>query len=235
MFNSKQLRPIFLTTITVTSISLSFIPQTLGESIRVNSQASFSLTSIIKRILGGEPEDKGRGRKGGSRGDDFCLINPGENEKVWHLNPLFIWQGDTNKIGLKEKGKNIVLWRDSLAQTESNFKSAQYKGLPLQFGKSYEWLFYSNTSKNIVRLVPFQIMDATERAPITADLSALTKKLKAEGATEEEIALKRANYFENRQLWGDVLQELYSVKNPSVKLQSIADKVKNGICKPSSK
>ena len=80
--------------------------------------------------------------------------------------------------------------------------------------------------------MPFQIMDATERAPITAELSALNKKLKAEGATEEEIALERANYFFRRKLLGDVLQELYSVKNPSVKLQSIADKVTNGICEP---
>lgn len=230
MSKSKQLRPIFLTTITVTFISLSFIPKTLGAGIIVNPQSSWR--SIIQRILGGEPEDKGRGANGGSRGDDFCLINPGENEKVWHLNPLFIWQGDTNKIGLREKGKKIVLWRDSVAQKESNLKSVKYKGLPLQFGKTYEWLFYSNTSKNIVREIPFQIMDATERAPITAELSALNKKLKAEGATEEEIALERASYFENRKLWGDVLQELYSVQNPSVKLQSIANEVTNKICKP---
>lgn len=230
MSKSKQLRPIFLTTITVTFISLSFIPKTLGAGIIVNPQSSWR--SIIQRILGGEPEDTGRGANGGSRGDDFCLINPGENEKVWHLNPLFIWQGDTNKIGLREKGKKIVLWRDSVAQTESNLKSVKYKGLPLQFGKTYEWLFYSNTSKNIVREIPFQIMDATERAPITAELSALNKKLKAEGATEEEIALERASYFENRKLWGDVLQELYSVQNPSVKLQSIANEVTNKICKP---
>lgn len=230
MSKSKQLRPIFLTTITVTFISLSFIPKTLGAGIIVNPQSSWR--SIIQRILGGEPEDTGRGANGGSRGDDFCLINPGENEKVWHLNPLFIWQGDTNKIGLREKGKKIVLWRDSVAQKESNLKSVKYKGLPLQFGKTYEWLFYSNTSKNIVREIPFQIMDATERAPITAELSALNKKLKAEGATEEEIALERASYFENRKLWGDVLQELYSVQNPSVKLQSIANEVTNKICKP---
>jgi hypothetical protein len=230
MSKSKQLRPIFLTTITVTFISLSFIPQTLGAGIIVNPQPSWR--SIIQRILGGEPEDKGRGANGGSRGDDFCLINPVENEKVWHLNPLFIWQGNTNKIGLREKGKNIVLWRNSVAQAKSNLKSAQYKGLPLQFAKTYEWLFYSNTSKNIVREIPFQIMDATERAPITAELSALNNKLKAEGATEEEIALERASYFENRKLWGDVLQELYSVKNPSEKLQSIANEVTNKICKP---
>ena len=230
MSKSKLLRPIFLTIITVTSISLSFIPQTLGASIIVTPQPSWR--SIIQRILGGEPQDTGRGANGGSRGDDFCLINPGENEKVWHLNPLFIWQGDTNKIGLREKGKNIVLWRDSIAEAESNLKSVKYKGLPLKFGKTYEWLFYSNTSKNIVREIPIQIMDATERAPITAELSALNKKLKAEGATEEEIALERANYFFRRKLLGDVLQELYSVKNPSVKLQSIADKVTNGICEP---
>ncbi len=230
MSKSKQLRPIFLTTITVTFISLSFIPQTLGAGIIVNPQSSWR--SIIQRILGGEPQDTGRGANGGSRGDDFCLINPGENEKVWHLNPLLIWQGDTNKIGLREKSKNIVLWRDFVAQKESNLKSLKYKGLPLKFGKNYEWLFYSNTSKNIVREISFQIMDATERAPITAELSALTKKLKAESATEEEIALERASYFENRKLWGDVLQELYSVKNPSAKLNNIADKVTNGICKP---
>jgi hypothetical protein len=230
MSKSKLLRPIFLTTITVAFISLSFIPKTLGAGIIVNPQPSWR--SIIQRILGGETEDKGRGANGGSRGDNFCLINPGEDEKVWHLNPLFIWQGNTNKIGLREKGKKIVLWRNSVAQTESNLKSVKYKGLPLQFGKTYEWLFYSNTSKNIVREIPFQIMDATERAPITAELSALNNKLKAEGATEEEIALERANYFENRQLWGDVLQELYSVKNPSEKLQSIANEVTNQICKP---
>ena len=234
MSNSKRLTHIFLTTIAVTSISLSFIPQTLGASIVVNSEVSW--TSIIERILGGEPEDKRRGRDGGSRGDDFCLINPGKNEKVWHLYPLFIWQGDTNTIGVRPQGQNIVLWRAKKeGNSEVNFKSAQYTGFPLQFGKSYDWLFYSNTSKNIVTWESFQVMDALERAPITADLSALNQKLEAEDATQEEIALQRASYFVDRQLWSDALQELFSVKSPSMELKNTVDKLTNWVCKPTSK
>lgn len=71
-------------------------------------------------------------------------------------------------------------------------------------------------------------MPASDRDKIQADLQTLEQKLWATGAGQEEIALKKANYFLNYKIkqkidknqalnpWSDVLQSLYEVENPSL-------------------
>ncbi|NET61504.1 MAG: hypothetical protein F6K47_36905, partial [Symploca sp. SIO2E6] len=73
----------------------------------------------------------------------------------------------------------------------------------------------------------FRIMEAEEREAIAKELAALENRLKTEGASAEEIALKRANYFEGKELWSDVLREIYSVSNPSSELKQMQENIQN--------
>ena len=57
---------------------------------------------------------------------------------------------------------------------------------------------------------------APKRDRITEELTALEGRLK--GASEETIALEKADYFAKEGLWSDALQELYSVSKPSAEV-----------------
>jgi hypothetical protein len=77
-------------------------------------------------------------------------------------------------------------------------------------------------------------MGSPERERLAAELAALEAQLKAAGATAEEIALERANYFAQRDLWSDALQEIDSAKNSSVELTGKLQDLVNYLCEPSS-
>jgi hypothetical protein len=73
-------------------------------------------------------------------------------------------------------------------------------------------------------------MDAEKRDRIKTQLQILERELKAEGATAEERAMKRAEYFARQQLWSDVLQEAYSLENPSTALAKIVQTIPTQLC-----
>lgn len=60
--------------------------------------------------------------------------------------------------------------------------------------------------------------DGGSKAPITAELPQLEERV--EGASQETIALEKANYFAGKELWSDALRELSSVPTPSVELKN---------------
>jgi Skp family chaperone for outer membrane proteins len=57
-------------------------------------------------------------------------------------------------------------------------------------------------------------MDAREREQVNTQLQSLERELKAKGATVQESAARRAQYFAQRQLWSDAWREAFSVDNP---------------------
>ena len=56
-------------------------------------------------------------------------------------------------------------------------------------------------------------MNTEERNQIAEELKSLEEQLKVAQATAEEISLERANYFAQKNLWSDALQEMSSVPN----------------------
>ena len=182
-----------------------------------------------------EPLDKGRGRLGGSRGDTICLITPGKNEKIWHLNPTFIWKGNLAAVGIRRSKDKLALWRHSVPE-KKDFQITSYKGLPLQFGESYDWLFFTSVNSLAPsRRISFTVMDSLERISITDEIAVLEKKLNNQKVSEEIIALHKAEYFSQKKLWGDVLIEMYSVKNPSQELRTNLNRITQRICGKSSR
>lgn len=168
----------------------------------------------------------------GSRGE-LCLLVPSEGkpEILWRDRPLFVWQGLERTIGLRRAGSETVFWRRSLTQPGAVVNQMQFVGLALQPGQTYELLVFSSpTARQPVRWQPFTVMPNRDRTSMTAELQALTTQLKNEGATAEAIAQRRAQYFVDRQLQADAIQEAYSVSNPSIALQQLTTDIPERLC-----
>lgn len=170
-----------------------------------------------------------------SRGG-VCAISPRASStttEIWSDRPLFVWQSQFApivRIEVHPTGSNEVLWHPSVVgQTK-----ALYDG-KLQPGQTYDWLLFNTSDKHAKPLgqVTFRVIDGQKRQQIETRLQSLDKELKDKGATPEEIALQRANYFASQQLWSDVLQEVYSLKKPSPELIKIVQSIPKQICKPS--
>ncbi len=160
----------------------------------------------------------------------ICPISPGliETYLVWHDRPLFVWQGEGAQIRVRDHESQAVLWTQSLKATD---RQIAYNGKePLQPGKLYQWQLLGTESSSSDRnhWTTFKVMPASDRDKIQADLQTLEQKLRATRADQEEIALKKADYFLNYKIkqqidknealnpWSDVLQSLYEVENPSL-------------------
>ncbi|MCA1994525.1 MAG: hypothetical protein LDL41_21145 [Coleofasciculus sp. S288] len=161
----------------------------------------------------------------------LCAIAPRSimtNTKVWSDRPLFVWRGNLGKIEVHPHKSDEVLWSQTVTSTDN---SVTYAGEALQPGQTYDWVIFSPQNSRIF-LIPFQVMEAPERDRIRVRLTILEQELKEKGATPEEIANARANYFAQQQLWSDVLKEVYSIENPSPELETIIQEIPSQLCKP---
>jgi hypothetical protein len=159
----------------------------------------------------------------------FCAITPrsiNTDTQVWSDRPLFVWQGNYQKIGLRLEGNQEVFWTQTVA---SGDKSVIYTGDALQPGQTYNWVIFSQQN-NPIMFIPFKVMDAPERDRIRVRLTILERELKDIGATPEEIAMQRANFFARQELWSDVFKEIYSLKNPSPELEEILQQIPSTLC-----
>ncbi|OLT61664.1 hypothetical protein [Moorena bouillonii] len=182
--------------------------------------------------------------KGGSRGrsrsehpieQTLCMLTPGQlsdrdgnsNHKgsleIWSEQPLFLWQGEMKGIEVREMRTNQQLWEQSLEPTTT---SIVYQGKPLQPGKAYFWRNTIPLNELPTKRI-FRLMNDEKRNQITADLTALESNLKAQDASADQIALKRINYFINKQLWSDALREIYRMPNPPAEVTDLIDKINN--------
>ncbi len=165
----------------------------------------------------------------------LCMLTPGQlpdrdgnsNHKgtleIWSEQPLFLWQGKMKGIEVREMRTNQQLWEQPLEPTTN---SILYQGKELQPGIAYYW---RNTIplEELPTKISFRLMDDQKRNQVTADLTALESKLKANDASAERIALERVNYFINKQLWSDALREIYLMPNPPAEGTDVIDKINN--------
>ncbi|NEP37561.1 hypothetical protein [Moorena sp. SIO3B2] len=143
--------------------------------------------------------------------------------EIWSEQPLFLWQGKMKGIEVREMRTNQQLWEQPLEPTTT---SILYQGKPLQPGKAYYW---RNTIplEELPTKRSFRLMDDEKRNQITTDLNELESNLKAEDASADKIALKRINYFIDKQLWSDALREIYLMPNPPAEVTDLIDKINN--------
>jgi hypothetical protein len=174
---------------------------------------------------------------GGSRsGSGFCGISPavmGTSNTIWSDRPLFLWQGKVQKLELRPYFFDVAYKNQStLWSVVPTDRQASYPNEPLQAGQRYEWqvtYLSPQTNEPIQWQRTFQVMEKPERDQIAQDLSALDMQLKTQNAAVEDTALARANYFANKDLWSDAIQQIYTIGNPSSAgnefLQAATDRV----------
>jgi hypothetical protein len=74
------------------------------------------------------------------------------------------------------------------------------------------------------------MVDRQTRDRISSDLMTIEAQLQEEGASAEAIAYAKAEYFATRQMWADVLQQAYSVENPSMALTDFLQITRQQFC-----
>lgn len=201
-------------------------PTKSALSIPINQNLSWS---DIQRSLLNQEKDPPLGTRGG-----ICAIAPlavASNTTVWSDRPLFVWRGRTvvEQVQVRLPGSNKPLWSQDIP---SRTRRILYGGTePLQPGRTYQWVILG-LNKNPIGELSFRVMAAPERDRIKADLKKLDEELKAKRATPEDAALQRANFFAQRQLWSDALQEAYSVQTPSEELKTLIRNISTQPCSP---
>ena len=172
-----------------------------------------------------------------TRGDEVCPISPGNvgEQVIWSDRPLFIWQGKIpqSTINLYSSSANFnyeqdeqLFWSWS-GTVPPDSQGIVYGGRQLQPEFIYDWEFiaFDKTYRTT-----FILMEQSQRDAIATELEVIENKLEANGATAEEIAIVKADYFVNKQLWSDALQQLYSVENPSVNLSDKKQEIETYLC-----
>ncbi|BAY66446.1 hypothetical protein NIES22_65850 [Calothrix brevissima NIES-22] len=160
-----------------------------------------SLTGILALLLGGRKKERPI-----SRGD-LCLVSP--NGEIYSTNPMFLWRGKLKKIAVAKLPSRQNFWDlENIGQNNLAIYSGEEA---LQAGKKYQWRAFLGENPSL--LANFQLMDAQERQQITAELKILEQRLQTQGADEKTIALEKADFFAKKELWSDVLQQVYSVPN----------------------
>jgi hypothetical protein len=184
-------------------------PSSPEQPRRGTSRGSNPWTRILQ-ALAQDNQPAEDSKKGGSRGS--CLLSPialGSNKEIWNNRPLFVWTGRANRVELYQVGSDKALWSH---EVKLNQIKLLYDGEELKPGQTYEWRLIGFSQPVTTQ---FRVMDAQKRDRIKQELQRLKEQLQAQQSTPEDIARRRAQYFTERRLWLDVLQETYSVENPS--------------------
>jgi len=215
-----------LSSLLVTAMMFSGLPTGSTQTTR-------SWENIFSKDEDNEPPVPPASGGGTSRGGFICAIAPrsiGTITEVWSDRPLFVWQGVVGQIEVRKPATKETLWRQTVSAATSR---VIYGGEPLQPGQTYHWVIFDQANRSIAEF-PFQVMESEKRDRIKTRLQILDVELKEKGATAEEIALRRAQYFAQWQLWSDVLREVFSVENPSVALAEIAQTIPKPMCTSAS-
>ena len=170
---------------------------------------------------------------------NICEITPGllgETNLIYSDRPLFLWQGKVPQLEIylytpfSLEKEQEVLWSQRVA---SNSDSIFYSGEPLQPGQIYDWEIVVDAAANR-RRISFQVMDTAERDRISGELAQLETELTTSGASKEEIILAKSNYFAQRDLWSDALQQLSSLEEFSNVAKDNNQKIVSYICQSDS-
>ena len=215
------------------SAMISSVPTRASQVAKVQINLHESSKDIIQASFTKDntpPTDPGHGTV--SRGP--CTIAPLDlktNTEVWSDRPLFLWRGPIGRIEVRQQGSNDVLWRQPI---EPGVGRMQYAGEPLQPGRTYNWVLF-DLENNAISSIAFKVMNAREREQVNTQLLSLERELKAKGATTEESAARRAQYFAQRQLWSDAWREAFSVDNPVAIIETITQTTPTPFCTRSPK
>lgn len=180
-----------------------------------------------------DPEPPIKPRKAGSRPvNQICLISPDAPSQpriIWNTKPFFLWKGNISKIAVGIPNSKEYL----KTQIVTGNQNVNYTGQTLEPGKTYRLLIFLSELDNAspTMFIPFKIMEAPKRNRIGAELKLLEILQQNQGADAEKIAQRKAEYFAEKGLWSDALQQAFSIPNPSPELSQIIEDLPWELCK----
>jgi len=220
----------------LTGLSLLLVDGLLFSVMAQSVPPAQSNTTSLENV----DEMFNRRRRTGARRGGLCLVAPASDMlqasfEVWSDRPLFLWQLENRDL----TPERLQVFAATVDQEEywsvlvnPEQQAALYAGTPLRPGQVYTWTlrFDATHSASTAPNVTFRIMAENQRNQIAMELADLTTQLQATGATPEAIALQRAEYFAERDLWSDALRELYVVKTSSPEIAQNLEAILNQIC-----
>jgi hypothetical protein len=203
----------------------SSIPTTgLAQDTSQNASQAPETPSIEDILTILEREEPPRGSRG-----ELCAISPGllgETDVIWSDRPVFVWHGEAIQLTVRSFGNDQPpLLQQPLTSTT---RSIVYSGSSLLPGQLYVWELSTRAAPG--PWFTFEVMAGESRDRIAQDLQTLDDQLNARGASEEAIALARAQYFAEQRLWSDVFQALQAVPRPSADLTQGITEMANYLC-----
>jgi hypothetical protein len=134
-------------------------------------------------------------------------LGAGQPERVWREQPLFLWQGDLERLEITDAQQRVV-WRSGALWSENG--QVVYGGEPLEPGQVYQLTVYQGAVATLK--TRFERVSVAEQMEIKAGLQKLEQALKQNGRGAEDLALARVNYFAQQGLWMDAYAEAESHK-----------------------
>lgn len=225
--SKKLFLSVLITSLGITSV-VNAQDSTASDS-ESNAPKSTSILEAIVRLFK-SPENRLI-----TRGDEVCAISPGNlgEQVIWSDRPVFIWQGKIpqSKINVYSSSTNFNHERDEQliwsTDIQPNTQTIAYAGEKLKPGFIYDWEIIANDK---TYRPTFVLMKEPQRKAIAQDIAKIEGDLKAINATAEEMAIAKADYFADKKLWSDALQQLYIVDNASPKLQQKITDIEQYFC-----
>jgi hypothetical protein len=144
--------------------------------------------------------------------ESICLspsFSP-EYRYLWTRQPLLAWAKDPLILQIIDARSKQIFWQ------EQNFSNKFYQtklNIPLKAGQSYILRAIGNYSLNQNDIdIEFQTLDEIQWQQINKDLIAIERQSINDKENQEEIALRKAVYFAERGLWGDVQSTILSLR-----------------------
>lgn len=209
---------------------------TISKDVRAKQQKQKSAWERIVDLFRRKKED-------GSTLGEFCSISPNSAARItWSKQPLFLWQGTVKKIEVSEVSvdyefdEQSILW--SYNQFQDNQQSILYNedetGQELESGQEYSYRVTYQTSGNDGQIIDnqktlfFRVMSDEERHEIANKLTNLDNL--NSNISEEQLALQYALFFEENDLFLDVVRELFSVSMPSPEWRQKTEAIRIEFC-----
>ncbi|MDJ0555754.1 MAG: hypothetical protein QNJ68_15180 [Microcoleaceae cyanobacterium MO_207.B10] len=224
---------LLLSTLILTLIISVSLPRVKAQITQTQSNSNTTWGEVFQDFFNQSDEDPPVSHKDGTSRGTLCLVSPGLIEiqgKIWNTRPTFIWQGKLKQIEINEANSEEILWNVELTE---NDQKVVYTGQALKPGNTYYWQVFDSVANQYsfpLMRVTFIIMDMEERQAITQELEKLNTELNQQGVKPEAIALARAKFFAQRNLFSDALSEAFAVKNPSPKLQDFRSNIWQIFC-----
>jgi hypothetical protein len=199
-------------------IALAQTPQPTQKPVTTKSKNPGIIDKIVKLL---QPK---RG-SGGSRtpGGIICADSPvfkPDRPLLWTRQPLFVWTGKAKSVRAIDATTKQIIWSKEVDANTHQLRLDR----PLAFGKRYIWQVVTNPGNDLENpTINFQIVDATQWKKIDRELKALDRQLAQQKPDTERIALERAYYFAQKQMWGDVRETILSLPDRARQSENLTD------------